>query len=199
MRHGIETRKQNGCVNKPARGMATMKASRSVPGPVAACIQPGHTSSITRNTLFVVLYGPAGYSIAGYVQLARGRRARPTALLRSGPQRDSCSLQLQCCTSLHCHFEFDSKNMASRSPRHTFDVYFKDTMEKDAFMVRLKSIRERLTPRGQTQLSYHDLMLVVEGQATPPTTAADTTSMLRSNGKRKFSYLHASFATKQLL
>ena len=85
--------------------------------------------------------------------------------------------------------------MASRSPRHTFDVYFKDTMEKDAFMVRLKSIRERLTPRGQTQLSYHDLMLamfdVVEWQATPPTTAADTTSMLRSNGKRNFIFLLA--------
>ena len=70
MRHGIETRKQNGCVNKPVRGMAARKASRSVPGPVAACIQPGHTSSITRNTLFVVLYSPAGYSIAGYVRLA---------------------------------------------------------------------------------------------------------------------------------
>ena len=85
--------------------------------------------------------------------------------------------------------------MASRSPRHTFDVYFKDTMEKDGFMVRLKSIRERLTLRGQTQLSYHELMLamfdVVEGQATPPTTAADTTSMLRSNGKRNFIFLLA--------
>ena len=60
-------------------------------------------------------------------------------------------------------------------------------------MVRLKSIRERLTPRGQTQLSYHDLMLamfdLVVGQATPPTTAAaDTTSMIRSNanGKQNF-------------
>ena len=73
-------------------------------------------------------------------------------------------------------------------------------------MVRLESIRERLTPRGQTQLSYHDLILamfdVVEGQATPPMTAADTTSMLRSNCKRilsSFSYLRASFSTKQLL
>ena len=82
--------------------------------------------------------------------------------------------------------------MASRSPRHTFDVYFKDTMEKDAFMVRLKSIRERLTPRGQTQFSYMLAMFdVVEGQATPPTTAADTTSMLRSNGKRNFIFLLA--------
>ena len=60
-------------------------------------------------------------------------------------------------------------------------------------MVRLKSIRERLTPRGKTQLSYHDLMLamfdLVVGQATPPTTAAaDTTSMIRSNanGKQNF-------------
>ena len=49
--------------------------------------------------------------------------------------------------------------MASRSPRHTFDVYFRGTMVKDAFMVRLKSIRERLTQRGQTQLSY--LMLAM--------------------------------------
>ena len=57
--------------------------------------------------------------------------------------------------------------MASRSPRHTFDVYFKDTMEKDAFMVRLKSIRERLTPRGQTQLSYHDLMLAMFDVVAP--------------------------------
>ena len=67
--------------------------------------------------------------------------------------------------------------MASRWPGHTFDVYFRDTMKKDAFMVRLKSIRDCLTPRGQTQLSYHDLMLamfdIVEGQATPLTTAAD--------------------------
>ena len=62
-------------------------------------------------------------------------------------------------------------------------------MEKDAFIVRLKSIRERLTPRGQTQLSYHDLMLamfdLVVGQATPPTTTADTTSMIRSNANGK--------------
>ena len=72
--------------------------------------------------------------------------------------------------------------MASRWPGHTFDVYFRDTMKKDAFMVRLKSIRDCLTPRGQTQLSYHDLMLamfdIVEGQATPLTTAADLSSYL---------------------
>ena len=62
-------------------------------------------------------------------------------------------------------------------------------MEKDAIMVRLKRIRECLTPRGQTQLSYHDLMLamfdLVVGQATPPTIAADTTSMIRSNANGK--------------
>ena len=46
-----------------------------------------------------------------------------------------------------------AKKVTSRSPRHTFEVYFRDTLEKDTFMVRLKSIRERLTPRGQTQLS----------------------------------------------
>ena len=76
-------------------------------------------------------------------------------------------------------------------------------MEKDAFMVWLKSIHERLTTRGQTQLSYHDLMLatfdLVVGHATPPTTAADTTSMIHSNanGKQIFIliFLHASLAT----
>ena len=51
-------------------------------------------------------------------------------------------------------------------------------MEKVAFMVRLKS--RPTASGGQTQLSYHDLMLamfdLVVGQATPPTTAADTTS-----------------------
>ena len=68
-------------------------------------------------------------------------------------------------------------------------------------MVRLKSIRDCLTPRGQTQLSYHDLMLamfdIVEGQATPLTTAADTTSMLHNNGKQNliFFILPASLAT----
>ena len=82
MRHRIETRKQNGCVNKPARGMAARKASRSVPGPVAACIQPGHTSSITRNTLFVVLYGPAGYSMAGYVRLAGAALGQQRCMLQ---------------------------------------------------------------------------------------------------------------------
>ena len=49
-------------------------------------------------------------------------------------------------------------------------------------MVRLKSIRERLIPRGQTQLSYHDLMLAM-------CDVADTTSMLRSNGKRHFIFI----------
>ena len=67
------------------------------------------------------------------------------------------------------------------------DMYFKDSVDKDAFMLWLKSIRERLTPPGETLLSYHDLMLsmfdVVERQATQVTTAAGTTSMLRSNGK----------------
>ena len=155
---------------------AQRKASRSVL--VAACIQPGHTSSIIKNTLFVVLYTVIAYSIAGHVRLA-GAVLRPAKALRSGLQFAKRQLSL--------HFEFEGKNMASRSPRHTFDMYFRGTVEKDAFMVRLKSI-ERLTPRGQTQLSYHDLMLamfdLVVGQATPPMTAADTTVRSNANGKQ---------------
>ena len=70
--------------------------------------------------------------------------------------------------------------MASRLPRHTFDVYFRDTLEKDAFTTRMKNLRERLTPPGKPLMSYHDFMLsmfdIVEEQAThtQPTTAADT-------------------------
>ena len=69
--------------------------------------------------------------------------------------------------------------MVLHSPRLSLDVHFRDTME-DTFIVRLKGFLECLAPRGQTQLSYHDLMLrmfdIMERQATQPITAADTTN-----------------------
>ena len=88
--------------------------------------------------------------------------------------------------------------MAFRLPRHTFDVYFRDTLEKDAFTTRMKNLRERLTPPGKPLMSYHDFMLsmfdIVEEQAThtQPTTAADTTSMMRSNGYSSYHFLFAT-------
>ena len=68
------------------------------------------------------------------------------------------------------------------------DVYFRTLADKDAFVLRLKRIRKRLTPPGEKPLSYHDLFLrmfdAVEAEATQAAAdAAETTSMLRSNGK----------------
>ena len=78
--------------------------------------------------------------------------------------------------------------MATRSLKHSLDVYFRSSSDKDAFMARLKRIRERLTPPGQKLLSYQDLMLrmfdAVEastGEATQATDAASTT-MNRNRG-----------------
>ena len=78
--------------------------------------------------------------------------------------------------------------MATRSLKHSLDVYFRSSSDKDAFMARLKRIRERLTPPGKKLLSYQDLMLrmfdAVEastGEATQATDAASTT-MNRNRG-----------------
>ena len=173
-------RKQNGCANKPARG--TEEGFSLCP---RGCMHTASRLALLK-THFSLFYTVIAYSIAGHVRLA-GAALRPT---NSAAQR-AAKRQLQLVSS--CPYTIKKYGVAIAQAH--FDVYFKDTMEKDSFMVRLKSNRERLTPRGQTQLSYHDLMLamfdVVEGQATPPTTAADTTSMLRSNGKRNFIFLLA--------
>ena len=67
------------------------------------------------------------------------------------------------------------------------DMYCKDSVDKDAFTLRLKTICEQLMPPRETLLSYHALMLGmfddVERQASKAKTAAGTTSTLRSNGK----------------
>ena len=77
--------------------------------------------------------------------------------------------------------------MASNSVKHTISMYFRDSVERDAFILRVKRVHEHLTPPGESMLSYHDLMLsmldAVEREATPLAVAAETTSMLRHNGK----------------
>ena len=81
-------------------------------------------------------------------------------------------------------------NMASRLLKLSMDIYFRDSADKDAFILRLRCIRERLTLPGEKLLSYHDLMLsifdAVEREATRMATAAETTTMLRRNGKFSF-------------
>ena len=78
-------------------------------------------------------------------------------------------------------------------------MYFCDSAEKDAFILRVKRVRERLTPPGESMLSYHDLMLsmldAVERQATPVTAAAEATSMLRHNGKYSNHTIHIYILT----
>ena len=76
---------------------------------------------------------------------------------------------------------------ASVKVKHTISLYFRDSAEKDAFILRVKRVRERLAPPGESMLSYHDLMLsmldAVERETTQAKVAAESTSMLRSNGK----------------
>ena len=89
--------------------------------------------------------------------------------------------------------------MASRSAKHSFDVYFPSTDDKDAFLARLHRVRERLTPPGQKLLSYRKLMLRLldavetDDEATQATDrAAGITSMNRNGGKvyELLLYLH---------
>ena len=87
------------------------------------------------------------------------------------------------------------------SVKHTISLYFRDSSDKDAFIHRVKRVRERLTPPGESMLSYHDLMLsmldAIERQSTQETVAAETSSMLRSNGKWLFSILQTIACLQQ--
>ena len=77
--------------------------------------------------------------------------------------------------------------MATGSVKHTISLYFRDSTEKDGFILRMKRIRQRLTLPRESVLSYHDLMLsmldALERQTTQATVAAERSSMLRNNGK----------------
>ena len=80
------------------------------------------------------------------------------------------------------------KTMASRLPRHTFNLYFQSSVEKTGFLDRLRKVRERLTPLGKPLLSHHEFMLamfdVVEMHTPEPATDSSTPSstMLRNGG-----------------
>ena len=51
--------------------------------------------------------------------------------------------------------------MASRLPRHTFDLYFQSSVEKTGFLDRLRKVREQLTPPGKPLLSHREFMLAM--------------------------------------
>ena len=80
------------------------------------------------------------------------------------------------------------KTMASRLPRHTFDLYFQSSVEKTGVLDRLKKVRERLTPPGKPLLSHHEFMLamfdVVQMHTPEPATdsSAPSSTMLRNGG-----------------
>ena len=80
--------------------------------------------------------------------------------------------------------------MASRSLKHSFDVYFSSTDDKDAFVVRLKRVREHFTPPGQKPLSYRKLMLrlldAAEGSKATQTT--DRAAGMNRNGGKSDSF-----------
>ena len=70
-----------------------------------------------------------------------------------------------------------------------FDVNFTSVEEKEAFMARLKRVRQRLTPRGRPLVDNRELMSMlfdeVETEATqaPTTEQAVTKSFLHNAGK----------------
>ena len=74
------------------------------------------------------------------------------------------------------------------SIKHSLDVYFRSSTEKDAFIAKLQRIREHWTPPGKKLITYQDLLLrmldAVEEEATQATDgAAGITCMNRNRGK----------------
>ena len=92
--------------------MSAGKPSRSEL--VAACIQPGQASSLSKKTLRCF----NDYSTGGHIQLT-GAAPWPTvhaAGCKQAAAVSSCLYTLNLTVKNTC--------MASSSPRHTFDVYF---------------------------------------------------------------------------
>ena len=73
--------------------------------------------------------------------------------------------------------------------RYTFDIHFGNAEEKEAFLHRLKAVRERLTPVGCPPLDNCRLMCALLDafeETTPPSNFAAepaTKSFLPNNGK----------------
>ena len=74
--------------------------------------------------------------------------------------------------------------------RYTFDVHFVNQEEKEAFLQRLKNVRQLLTPAGCPSLDncslFNALCDAVEGVSQPtsdPNTGASTKSFMRNSGK----------------
>ena len=75
--------------------------------------------------------------------------------------------------------------------RYTFDVHFATHEEKEAFLTRLKNVRQLLTPEGCPSLDncsvFNALCDTFEGvspESTPDTnTGASTKSFMQNSGK----------------
>ena len=81
-------------------------------------------------------------------------------------------------------------SLSRKRVRYTFDVHFGNTEEKEAFVGRLKAVRERLTPAGCPSLDNYRLICAlldaVEERPSPSSGFSSepaTKSFLRSNGK----------------
>ena len=80
-----------------------------------------------------------------------------------------------------------------RPPRYSFDVHFVSEEEKEAFIARLKSVRQLLTPAESRPIDNCSLLNalfdVAEGHASQPTSQNETSvpsgpkSFMRDNGK----------------
>ena len=73
--------------------------------------------------------------------------------------------------------------------RYTFDVHFGNLEEKEAFLQRLQSVRQLLTPAGSPSLDncslFNALCDAVEGTPQPsdPSAEPSTKSFMRNSGK----------------
>ena len=88
--------------------------------------------------------------------------------------------------------------MSRKRCRYSFDIHFVSVEEREVFLERVKTVRQRLTPAGSTQPldNYHlfkamlDKMDSAEAELDEASSPMDTTvepiakSMMRSSGKQ---------------
>ena len=74
--------------------------------------------------------------------------------------------------------------------RYTFDVHFTSQDEKDAFLVKLKSVRQKLTPPGSPSLDncslfsvLCDAVLTDAPSTSDPAAEGSSQSFMRNSGK----------------
>ena len=86
-----------------------------------------------------------------------------------------------------------SSTASRRRIRYTLDVHFNTQEDKEAFLLRLKGVRERLSPVGCPQMDNHGLLSAMcdaveesTSQSVQTDEAITSSSFMSNSGEYKF-------------